>query len=849
MAAQSDSSLPLVDHPLLPIRNTVIFPGQTLPLIIGRPRSLQALDQARILKPDSPRLLIVTQKNLTVGDPSPDDLHPVGVLCELPSLLCTESAASATQQPITVRGIQRVRLNQIRILNQDTPQECLYATGAPLPAPEINDPVRAEALLLSVDSLLRELGSAGSGSMPPTSETLPRLQLRAARLYLQASTQLPLSLHQKQELLERNTLDGGLELLLGALRKEYQARRTQQELERRILQAKKAKSREFVEDELNPEDGSSPSGDSDDPPPEEGFESSEAGRLATSVQARLQEAGAPSPILKQVQEELNRLKALPPGSAEHAVLRNWFEWVGRLPWRADSIPPPELTQAGLTLAGAHSGIEEVKRRILEFVAVSRLRQTSQLGTVICLAGPPGVGKTTLARSIAQALGRSFARVTLGGVRDEAEIRGHRRTYVGAMPGKILQSLRRAGSRSALLLLDEIDKIRSDLHGDPSAALLEVLDPELNTEFLDHYINLPFDLSQLFFIATANDLSAIPHALRDRLEIIELPGYTESEKIQIAREHLIPRELEAAGFAPLPTQPQNGELDETLARLIDGYTHEAGVRDLQRRISSLFRAEALRHCLKEDTLGTPSPASNPSPRPAPDVDLSRLSEIMQTTLGPARRPAIRMLRASPSPPLGVAHGLAWSPLGGEVLRIEAALTPGKGQLHLTGNLGEVMRESIRVALSLALRLTPPSVHPDLTTFDLHLHAPSASTPKDGPSAGLPLLESLLSLFLKRALPEGLAASGEITLHGGVLPVGGLEQKIHAARREGFRRLILPEGNREAVLHLGNRVLSPELEVHWVSQATELLPLLWPEQAQPEPWIGTVHNLSWKEKSAS
>jgi len=836
----------MMELPVLPIRNTVLFPLQTLPLLIGRPRSLRAIESALRARPHPPELVIVTQKNLTLGDPEAADLHEIAVRCrilETPSPpVALQNVSGSTQSPITVEGICRVRLDGLHL--NPKPDEYLLGRTTPLPAPRIHEATRTEALLLSVESLLRQLLRLGlqvSRGLISSSSGSSELSARASRVVLSAACELPLSLGQKQTLLEQDSLDSSLELIFGQLKQELRLREEQRELEARILGRKKTTEKASRrEDETTAESSSAMDAREDpyeEPPTDDSFEKSEAGRLALAAERKLREAPVSDGVLQQVQEELARLRTLPPGSAEHSVLRNWFEWIGKLPWASRAPATTDLHAAQRILDEEHSGLFKIKKRLLESMAVARLRGSSQNAQILCLVGPPGVGKTSLARSMARALGRPYARVSLGGVRDEAEIRGHRRTYVGAMPGKILQALRRAGSRHALLLLDEIDKLRNDIHGDPSAALLEVLDPELNSEFQDHYLNLPFDLSGLFLVGTANDISLIPPALRDRLEVIEIPGYSPAEKKHIALRHLIPRESKANGFCEPDREDlaASTELDRALDQLIGRYTREAGVRELQRKLAALFRASALTHCLGREPPGSP-----------PSLDIKKLALSLPETLGPpAPEPTPARWQSPGTEPFAgtqsrnppwirksAALGLAWSPHGGELLRLEGTLQPGSGKITLTGNLGDILQESIQVALSLA-RATLAARNPGvprptqaLEEQDLHIHAPLGATPKDGPSAGVPLYCLILALLGEFSLPSNEAYSGELGLLGDILPVGGLEQKLQAARRHGIRRVHFPALNREHLLGNVEPEAMRDLQVQWVASVEELTARLLP-----------------------
>jgi ATP-dependent Lon protease len=530
-------------------------------------------------------------------------------------------------------------------------------------------------------------------------------------------------------------------------------------------------------------------------------EPDERTRDVDELQLRLEEAGLPSHAMKEAERELNRLKRTPPQSPDHQVIRNYLEWMIELPWSIATEDNLDLTQARKILDEDHYDLEKVKKRILEYLAVRKLKPEAK-GPILCFVGPPGTGKTSLGRSIARALGRKFVRLSLGGVRDEAEIRGHRRTYVGALPGRIIQSIRRAGSNNPVFILDEVDKIGADFRGDPSSALLEVLDPEQNFSFSDHYLDVGFDLSKVMFITTANLLDPIPPALRDRMEVLELPGYTEEEKLEIAYSHLLPRQLDAHGLTP-----DNIDIPkETMRLVIATYTREAGLRNLEREIAALCRGV------------TREVAEGSSTR------VVLRPEDLPQYLGPRRffREA-----ALERPMPGVATGLAWTATGGDILFIEALRMPGRGDLKLTGQLGEVMKESANAALSYIRARAPIlGIEEDfLEKSDLHIHVPAGAIPKDGPSAGVAILVALVSLLSGRAVKKGLATTGEITLRGDVLPVGGIKNKVLAAHRAGIKEIILPAQNQVDLEEIPPAVRQ-ELIFHPVERLDQALDIAFP-----------------------
>jgi ATP-dependent Lon protease len=804
--------------PILPIRNAVLFPRQRLNLVIGRPRSLAAIRQTQFpIAPEATvrRLLIVTQRNLTPGDPESTDLYSVGTVAQIESIepLKGSQHEKNQQEPgvhLRVLGLERVRLDEIQLTAPSSahsahqlaflsalPSECL--------APQRRDPVRIKALQLAIERLNPLL----------CSDAEPRAFL------IQALELLSIDLGTRQMILEASSEDAQLEKVLNWLNQMPQNNHGKDPLSiDEILKRSSMGSRMPADPEDNPE-SEKPSTQADG----ETAPENESEGFAEKTLRFLESQPIPEKTLRMIQDEIRRFKTLPAGSAEHTVLRNWLDWVQKLPWQSRPLPPLSIKKTRLALDQGHASLNDIKQKILEYLAVTQRPGATHQGSILCLVGPPGVGKTTLARSIAEALGRPFARISLGGVRDEAEIRGHRRTYVGAMPGKILQALKRAGALNAVILLDEIDKLKQDIHGDPSSALLEVLDPELHTEFTDHYLNLPIDLSNLFFIATANDINLLQPALRDRLELVPLRGYSTSEKIEIAQAHLIPQESQRSG---VQTFPQFST--QALQLLIDSYTREAGVRELQRKIAVLFRARALNECLLEEEKNSAFASALATPQ-----NQDRSWDIPMT-LGPPIEP----LFEPPSPTdihhpyharPGVALALAWTPYGGEILRIECLLTPGDGKLTLTGQLGDVMKESARVAVTLAQAIawewTAETVKVDLTQRDLHIHFPGAAIPKEGPSAGLPLVAALLSLFLHRPLPKKVAMSGEISLTGEVLPVGGVEEKLQAAIRAGLKEAYIPVRN-AARLQPPPEEARSNIEIISITDVRQLLVLLWKEQ---------------------
>jgi ATP-dependent Lon protease len=765
--------------PVLPIRNAVLFPSISMPLVVGRPRSIRALEAS--LEADS-LILIVSQSVMTHGDPSPEELHRIGTLAKIESTTMTETGG----RQLVVTGVVRFRISKFD--QQRSDQDYLSAQGEIVADVFPRDPVRNEALFYNLKTLSREILELLPGTTEPLVQLIDKVD-DAAYLSNVCAAYLNLDLEQKQKLLETTEVERRMEALLAYMKTEREVLSLQREIRDKMSERLNKAQREALLREqlrtIRTELGEEIEENTDE------------------LEEKLRKAGLPEEAGKQAREELRRLKSLPPTAAEYHVLRTYIELISALPWNKRSESRIDVTFARRVLDEDHYGLETVKKRILQFLAVARLKNDLH-GPILCLVGPPGVGKTSLGHSVARALGRKFVRASLGGVRDEAEIRGHRRTYVGAMPGRIIQSLKRAGVKNPLMMLDEIDKLRADFHGDPSSAMLEVLDPEQNHSFTDHYIDMPFDLSEVFFIATANMIDTIPPPLRDRMEIIEVNGYTSFEKLHIARRHLLPKQLKEHGLKPEWVEIP----DETLARVISHYTREAGVRELQRKIASLMRGAAEEIIQRQ--------AESPG-----DSTHVRISEDrVAGFLGPERYfPEVAERALKP----GVVTGVAWTPHGGDLLFVEAsAVEGGKGTLTLTGQLGDVMKESAQIALSLARRTATTLLRRefDFTRFDLHIHVPAGAIPKDGPSAGVTIFSAICSLLLDRSVLQGVVMTGEVTLRGAVLPVGGIKEKVLAAHRAGIRTFILPARNRPD-LHEVPKEIQHDLHFVFVETVEEVL----------------------------
>jgi ATP-dependent Lon protease len=759
--------------PVLPLKNTVLFPFLLSPLLVNTERSKKVID-AVLVSPER-LMLSVAVRGEVEGSPRAADVYPVGTVLRIVKMLKFPDESYR----LVVQGVSRARAEAF--VSEDP-----YLRARVVALPDRGDPEAVEIAALSRN--VRDQFVALVAESPRLSDELQVLAQsleEPSRLADLAASNLDLDVETKQRLLEESDVATRLRDVLAEVRRARESLQVESEIREKVQSEMGKTQRDYMLrqqlDQIRRELGEAE--DSEDE--------------AEQLRERIEAAGLPEDALKQANRELERLAQTPTAAAEHSVIRTYLEWMADLPWSRSSEDSLDVRRARAILDEDHWDLEKVKDRIVEYIAVLSLKRDLK-GPILCFQGPPGTGKTSLGRSIARALGREFVRISLGGVRDEAEIRGHRRTYVGALPGRIVQGLRRAGTRNPVFLLDEVDKVGADYRGDPSSALLEVLDPEQNSSFSDHYLEVPFDLSQVLFIATANVMDTVPPPLRDRMEVLELPGYTEEDKLQIARRFLVPRQREANGVADVElTLP-----DETLLAVIRSYTREAGVRNLEREIGALCRKTARR-------------VAEGEARGAVVVRPEELPEL----LGPVKHEPELAERAGMP---GVAVGLAWTPAGGDILFIESTRMPGRGKLSLTGSLGDVMRESAEAARTW-LRTRAGDLHLDKALFessDLHLHVPAGAVPKDGPSAGVAMVTSLASLLTGRSAPPDVAMTGEITLRGKVLPVGGIKEKLLAAKRAGIRRVLLPERNQRDVLEIPPDLLKG-LELEYVGTVDEVL----------------------------
>ena len=761
--------------PILPVRDLVLFPGVIAPLYVGRPRSLKALEQAMLREK---RLFVVSQKQMSDDDPTEDELYEVGTLC---NILQVARLPDGTTK-ILVEGICRGRAEDLRL------EDDFYVA-------DVEGIIESEELSDVLEALRRSVVQHFERYV-----TLhPRIPAEVLMSVLSAegmglvadlvASHMVLKVPEKQALLEMPVADERLEALLKLLLRETDILELEQDIHDRVRQEMEKGQREYylkeqlrvIQEELGQGDGLSEK--------EEFLQ-------------KISKAKMPAEVKKKATKEIDRLVKMPAMSAEATVVRTYIDWLVSLPWQKQSREHLDIGMASKVLDEDHYGLTEVKDRILEFLASKKMAGQDMKGQVLCLVGPPGVGKTSLARSVARALNRQFSQISLGGMRDEAEIRGHRRTYVGALPGRIIQKIHQAGTRNPVLLLDEIDKVGADFRGDPAAALLEVLDPEQNEHFTDHYLEVPFDLSRVLFVTTANATHSIPKALLDRMETIFISGYVAEEKKHIVRRHLLPRVLREHGL-------KEGDFslsDPALERVISEYTREAGVRNLERQLARMARKVS--RMLVETDEGSRSVT-----RPV-KIGADKLVRFLGTAK--SHRPDIPRV-----PTIGAAVGLAWTEAGGDVLVIEAVKLKGKGQITLTGNLGEIMQESAKTALG-CLKARPELQGASTIAWeelDLHLHVPEGAIPKDGPSAGITMALTIASAFSGRPIRCDVAMTGELTLLGRVLPIGGVREKVLAARRQSIMEVILPQANRGEVGELP-RWVHRGMTFHFVDSVDEV-----------------------------
>ena len=774
--------------PVLPLRDTVLFPNSFMPLAVARESSVRLIDDAIA---NGKLIAVFTQRDASVDEPQQLDLHRIGTATHIHKMFKLPDGSLR----LIVQGLARLTLDEVV---ESRPYLRARVTSA-VDGTKDADRLEIDALARNIKTNFQQVVSL-SPLLSDDLQTLAMNITEPGRLAdFIASSLSTISTAVKQEVLETLDIRARMDTLNRILIKELEVLELGSKIQSQVQSEVGKNQREYflreqmkaIQKEL---------GESDD-------QTKEIEELAEKIEA----AGMPEAVKKEATRELDRLSKMPAAAAEYTVSRTYLDWLVALPWSKRTDEVIDLPKTKAVLDADHSGLEKAKDRILEYLAVRKLNPEVK-GPILCFAGPPGVGKTSLARSIAESLGRKFVRVSLGGMRDEAEIRGHRRTYIGALPGQIIQGLRRAESKNPVFILDEIDKLGSDFRGDPSSALLEVLDPEQNNSFRDHYLDVPFDLSEVLFITTANVLDTIPPPLRDRMEVLEIAGYTEEEKLNIATDHLVAKQVKNNGL----TSEYLRFTPAGLRQVIRGYTREAGVRNLEREIGSLCRKAARRRAEGDETPIEVTP------------------EVVVEMLGAPRFLDEEVKDRTKEP--GVAIGLAWTPVGGEVLFIEASRMAGNGSLTLTGQLGDVMKESARAALSwLRTHAREYGVDPDFfKSAEIHVHVPSGAIPKDGPSAGVTMATAIASVLTGRPVRGNVAMTGEITLSGRVLPVGGIKEKVLAARRLGIHEVILPKQNAKNV----NEDLTPELRkgltVHLVDSVDEVFALaLQPVSSDAKP----------------
>ncbi|MEW6757015.1 MAG: endopeptidase La [Acidobacteriota bacterium] len=756
--------------PVLPLRNTLLFPEMIIPLAVGRERSLKAVEQATR---GEGFLLILSQKDGDVEEPAAEDLYSVGVIAKILRLM----RVAPNNLSVIVSGQSKVRVEEF------TSTDPFFEARVGFLEDQPGESLEVEALQKTILAQYEKL----AGIVP----SIPQEMVAALQRYDQPNRvvdtiafNLNISLAEKQAILEETSVIQRLKMLTGVLARELQVVELGSKIQSEVIdKMNKAQRDYFLKEQMKAIQKELGEGD-------------DRGREIEELKARVAKAKMPKEVEPVALKEVERLAMMHPSAAEYTVSRTYLDWLIELPWSKSTKDRLDVKRAQRCLDEDHYGLQKVKDRIVEYLAVQQLKKDMK-GPILCLVGPPGVGKTSLGRSVARSLGRKFVRMSLGGIRDEAEIRGHRRTYVGALPGRIIQGMRKAGTHNPVFMLDELDKVGMDFRGDPTSALLEVLDPEQNFSFSDHYLEVPFDLSKVMFIATANILDTISQPLLDRTEVIRLPGYTEEEKLHIAKDHLLPRVLDNHGLKRSQIRFEDG----AIRKIITEYTREAGVRNLERQMATVCRKVA-----KERVSGRRK-------------SVAITAETLKTYLGPQQ--VYLETRERIDRP-GVATGLAWTPVGGDILFIESTAMRGRGTLTLTGQLGDVMKESAVAALSWIRSQAGALKVPEsrFSKQDIHVHVPQGAIPKDGPSAGVALAASMVSLLTGRVVRDDLAMTGEITLTGKVLPVGGIKEKVLAAKRAGLSEVILPERNANDLDDLTEEA-KEGMTFHFVREVSEVL----------------------------
>ncbi|MCX7739187.1 MAG: endopeptidase La [Hydrogenothermaceae bacterium] len=766
-------------YPLIPTRDIVVFPFMVFPLFIGRDFSIKAVEEA--LENNDRYIFLALQKDKDIETPTKKDIYQIGVIATIIRMMKLEDG----RVKILVQGVSRGKINKLY------KQENYYKVDVEIleDISNFEESLEVEALIGSVKDLIDKSISFGKQISPDLVDILKSIDEPGKLADLVASI-LNIKSEEAQEILEILDQVGRLRVVHDKLIKEVAILELQNKIRVAAREAIEKDQREYflrqqikaIQEELGEKD--------------------ERKEEIENYRRKIEQAKMPEEVRAEGEKQLKRLEKMHPDSAEAGVIRTYLDWLVELPWSKRTKDRLDLKVAKEILDKDHYDLEKVKDRILEYLAVLKIKKEktknrSIKSPILCFVGPPGVGKTSLGKSIAESLGRKFVRISLGGVRDEAEIRGHRRTYVGALPGKIIQALKQVGTKNPVIMMDEVDKIGADFRGDPSAALLEVLDPEQNKDFVDHYLSVPFDLSEVMFICTANRTDTIPRPLLDRMEVIRLSGYSEEEKMMIAKRYLIPKQLKENGLDDNTVTFS----DKSIQFIIKGYTREAGIRNLERKIGSVIRKiakEIVEKDKKKDYKVTPSMVKKLLGSPIHTPEKEEKSEV------------------------GVVTGLAWTEVGGEILKIEATKMPGKGGLILTGSLGDVMKESAKAAYSYVKSKAPEyNIDPeDFNKYDVHVHVPAGAIPKDGPSAGIAIATSLMSIFTETPVRNDVAMTGEITLRGKVLPIGGLKEKILAAKRSGIKKVILPKDNRDEVMEDLPEYVRKSIELVFVENIDEV-----------------------------
>lgn len=777
------------NYPLLPLRDVIIFPHMVVPLFVGREKSISALEKAA---KNGNELFLVTQKDASVLNPEREDVYNIGTVVNIIQMLRLPD----NTVKVLIEGKHRASIDSFECRDEG------YFADVSECADITDSPVELEATVRSVKNIFEQYVKLNKRIPPELLMSISSIT-DPSRLADIIVAHLTMKIPEKQEILNAVNVETRLQLLLEKMQGEIEVINVEKKIRSRVkAQMEKSQKEYYLNEQMNAiqkELGNKDDGKSE----------------ISEMEDKLAAKDMPEEARTKVEKEIKKLKSMSPMSAESAVVRNYIDWMLNLPWNKFTEDDNSVKHAKSVLDEEHFGLEDVKDRILEYMSVRNLVEdsTGANGTILCLAGPPGVGKTSICKSLATSMGREFVRISLGGVRDEAEIRGHRRTYVGAMPGKIIQAMKKAGTGNPVILLDEIDKMSSDMRGDPASAMLEVLDPAQNINFTDHYIESEYDLSKVMFVMTANDIGRIPGPLRDRMEIINIPGYTPHEKLQIAKKYLLKKSVNNHGLKDYPVAVG----DKLLMKIIRGYTKEAGVRNLERYMNTLSRKIATEVVTHDYEKGK---------------KFKLTDKQIEKYLGPVKFDSTLI---EEKPQVGLVNGLAWTSVGGELLNIEVVTVPGTGKIQVTGKLGDVMQESARAALSWVRSISDQLGidHKWYNENDIHIHVPEGATPKDGPSAGITMATALTSAIANIPVRQDVAMTGEITLRGRVLPIGGLKEKLLAAKQAGVQTVIIPEKNRKDLVKVPDEIKNG-LDVHPVAQADRVLKLAL-ELESPEEFL--------------